>query len=768
MELGRLRSGAEQTLDDFRSWRDDNPEVIAARITSYTEVLRQEEARHGGLQAMLRWARPSQRINFQQDNLTRWAGVFELFNAGEIPDPERCRRIGREMSGSVVRVEAELGRVAVRRLTVSDLSGLLAIQFPELAGSQELESTHDRLQRLYRILPEQVVQAGGMGKVTRTIMGVLALAAYDTFDEPYGDRQSRMRRVLPVAYAYGAAYVIVDDSLQDMPGDYISDKEKDRYNRVISEGLATGDPIDAEDLPDHPLAIALRDAYGTITAEYPIGEYPHLYQAAASLYHAQFDESQRTITSATECDTASLYPNTLIKGAMTRVVADILAGRRLDDGFYSRIINTVFLGQMRDDMGDRLEDRQADSVTPFTVSWAKDGDNPLYDLFAYDAYATARIFGGDPLASQALCYANAVKCAERLQTEPRLLPELLRDYDYTDEMRRYLTKAAALPRRVADGLISNDIRVSRSIGRALGRRSPSETDPRTFVIDHREYIDEVIRRYTDVDPTQTAYSVGEVSRYALGGEGKRLRPALTLMLAEGLGVEHERIGPLLAAIEVFHAASLIFDDLPAQDNATLRRGRAVAHKAFPEYAAQIAGVSMIARAFGILGQLRHYFPPDKVAETVEYVGEVLGGKLCEGQYLDLTMERFPYAVPDERIIEMYSLKTSSLLEAALVPLMMLTGQPEQQTDITRRFANHAGIVYQIRDDILDVTSTSQDTGKDSGMDNAKRNLVRAYGLEESRRQLSHHLGQADARCHELPFNTSLLQGMVRYFAERRR
>jgi geranylgeranyl pyrophosphate synthase len=259
-----------------------------------------------------------------------------------------------------------------------------------------------------------------------------------------------------------------------------------------------------------------------------------------------------------------------------------------------------------------------------------------------------------------------------------------------------------------------------------------------------------------------------VITYALGGEGKRLRPALTMMVAEGLGVEKEYIRPLLAAIEVFHSASLVFDDLPAQDDAVLRRGRPVTHLAYPEGDAQVAGVSMIAQSFAMLGRLHEHFPADRVVRVIDYVGRVLGGQLCEGQHLDLVMERASDSVPGEQIIKMYSLKTSSLLEAASVPLLMLSGRPESEIAHMRGFAEHAGIVYQIRDDIIDATARQEDAGKDTGSDEDKINLVRSFGLQEADRRLSWHAVQAVDHCRQLPFDTRLLQGILQHFAERRR
>ena len=100
--------------------------------------------------------------------------------------------------------------------------------------------------------------------------------------------------------------------------------------------------------------------------------------------------------------------------------------------------------------------------------------------------------------------------------------------------------------------------------------------------------------------------------------------------------------------------------------------------------------------------------------------------------------------------------------------MMLENRPEAETELVRRYGRHSGVVFQIRDDVLDLTASATDLGKDTGNDVGKVNTVRAYGLPEATRLLQDHLDAALTCCRSLPFNTDHLQGMVRHFASRRR
>ncbi|HZM81995.1 MAG TPA: polyprenyl synthetase family protein, partial [Candidatus Limnocylindrales bacterium] len=487
-------------------------------------------------------------------------------------------------------------------------------RLPVLRNLREIRWVAERLDRLYRCLPEAVVAAGGMGKVVRTMMGVLLIGAYDTRHAARAGAREHLERILPAAYAYGAAYAIVDDTLHDMPGDYLSDAERQNCHDLILRGLTTDAPIDPVEIPDHPLAEELHDLYQRVTHLYPRRDFPHLYRAAESMYQAQHRDS---------AGPTEVYR--FIKAGMSRVVANILGRRVLDDGFYSRCINTIPASQWRDDLIDHEDDLLAGRTTPFTV--APEDGNPLYDLFAYNAYVAAEVFGEDPAATDALTYRAAGALARYLAAKPGRALALSRRYETTAEMSAFLRTAAGMSRRAVGRVDFADQQVKRHAGRILGRRDQNGIDVRTFVADRMRYINDLLRQHL---PRTGAAELDEVVGYAIAAGGKRLRPALSLMLAQGLGIDPAAIGPALAASEFLHTASLLFDDLPAQDDATLRRGRPAAHLAFDEGTVQLAALSMIFSSFGLVAGLDDRFPAHKVTEVLAYLGAFAGPRLCRG------------------------------------------------------------------------------------------------------------------------------------------
>jgi geranylgeranyl pyrophosphate synthase len=668
---------------------------------------------------------------------------FGVYNLGEVLEPETVAKIVGEFPDRLPSAGDIVADLDGNR-GVAGVVDSLKRHLPALGKVPEMSWLTERLDGLYRILPEAVVQAGGMGKAIRATAGVLAIGAYDTLDAPMALRREHLAKILPGAYALGAAYVIVDDTLQDLPGEYISAADREWCHQSIIHGLSTGDCLDVAEMPDHPLAEELHGLYGLLLESHPFAEYRHLYHAAEAMYLAQHRDSSRTVEEVTAGGIAMMYPDILVKSGMSRVVANILGRRRLGEQFYPRCINTIVLGQFKDDLRDREEDLRANRLTPFTVPSGTTDTNPLYDLFAYDAYVAAEVFGGDPGSAE----------------------DLMRRYEITSEIGRYLRAASGLRSHVIKQLEPVDTRIKDQCGVALRHRKQTMVDSRTFVADRLPRINDIARRCY---PQGAVTGLSRIVAYAMEAPGKRLRPALGLMLAEGLGVDLAAIDPFVAACELFHTASLLFDDLPAQDNASVRRGRPTAHTVFDEGSVQLAAVSMISLGFGMLTRLDQHYPAEKVTEVIAYVGTVLGPeRLCRGQDLDLHMGRVGVTVTGEEILEMYDLKTSTPIEAALVPLMMLEGRPGAEIELVRQYAHHAGIVFQIRDDILDLTSSTESLGKDTGNDVGKVNIVRAYGLAEAQRLLRAHLEDAVACCSRLPFDTYLLKGMVTHFADRRR
>ena len=217
----------------------------------------------------------------------------------------------------------------------------------------------------------------------------------------------------------------------------------------------------------------------------------------------------------------------------------------------------------------------------------------------------------------------------------------------------------------------------------------------------------------------------EAMRYSLLAGGKRIRPVLALATAEAIGRDPDEVLPYAAALELIHTYSLIHDDLPAMDDDDLRRGRPTNHRAFGEDVAILAGDGLYAEAF-LHVLTRQAGEPVRVLAAVAELAAATGVTgMVGGQYVDVKG-----AGDDLR--RLHELKTGRLIRASVEGVLLLTADavPEPYT----RFASELGVLFQIVDDILDVTGDDESLGKPQGSDerHGKRTYVSEFGLERAR------------------------------------
>ena len=224
----------------------------------------------------------------------------------------------------------------------------------------------------------------------------------------------------------------------------------------------------------------------------------------------------------------------------------------------------------------------------------------------------------------------------------------------------------------------------------------------------------------------------EAMRYSLLAGGKRIRPVLALATADAVGgLEPADVLPLAAAIELIHTYSLIHDDLPAMDDDALRRGRPTCHVKFGEDVAILAGDALYAEAFSHLLHAQAGEPARILAAARELAAATGVDGMVGGQYLDVA----GVSGTPEDLRRLHELKTGRLIAASVVCVLLLAGTDDEAAARWRRYASELGVLFQIVDDILDVTGTDDALGKTHGSDErlGKRTYVTEFGLDGARR-----------------------------------
>src|SRR5437868_4115624 len=261
--------------------------------------------------------------------------------------------------------------------------------------------------------------------------------------------------------------------------------------------------------------------------------------------------------------------------------------------------------------------------------------------------------------------------------------------------------------------------------------------------------------------TEHPTSIHKAMRHSVFAGGKRLRPVLCIeagrMVAGSMPAGIEELG---AALEMLHTYSLIHDDLPALDNDDLRRGRPTCHKVFGEAGAILAGDALQTQAYEVLSRLK--CPAESRVRIVEEIARGAGtvGGMIGGQVVDLESEKIK---PDAKVLEyIHRSKTGALITASLVSGGLYAGGSDTQIDALRKFGRAIGLAFQIVDDILDVTQSSEQLGKTAGKDtaSAKATYPALFGIEESQRKADALIAEAHAALNSFGDRSATLKALA--------
>jgi geranylgeranyl diphosphate synthase type II len=290
-------------------------------------------------------------------------------------------------------------------------------------------------------------------------------------------------------------------------------------------------------------------------------------------------------------------------------------------------------------------------------------------------------------------------------------------------------------------------------------------DLKRYLIARQKEVDRALDGFLPRASVRPA-TIHKAMRYSLFAGGKRLRPILCLAAAEACGGKTKMGLPLACAVECIHTYSLIHDDLPSMDNDDLRRGRATCHKVFGDGIAILAGDALLTIAFEIAAQSKATKRYD-LREIVHEIATAAGSqKLIAGQVADLEAEGRRINRAQLRYI--HENKTAALLTASVRLGAMAANASAKQLKAITAFGRALGLAFQVIDDILDVTQTSEKLGKSAGKDVAakKATYPAVIGLEKSRAEARRLTLQAHSALESLGQNATVLRALADYLLQR--
>ncbi|MDT0327473.1 hypothetical protein [Nocardiopsis lambiniae] len=699
---------ARDTLDAFRAWSGAHPEEVAAHVYRWTAHLPEPSDRHR-LQALIRHrpdseaARAAEATRLRREALRRHA-----LSLGEVPSSDLLDRIvadprRRPPSSSTAPVDAvdtALERIrahaVLRRVPAS---GLL----------------RERITRLYAALPEEALAGGAMDRAARTIGRVLAIGSHDTLDADPEATAAHLGRVVHGAYALAVAQAVVD-----LP----AYERNDAHHRLLPHLLSEIEPVPPAGVPDDPLAEELHAAHVLLLTGFPFAEHRLLYRATEVMYLARARAERRTRAEALRDGGETLLVDAMVETGAGGIAATLVGRRAGPGGPVHRHLVMALATRLRHDLLNRARDAVTGRLTPFTLAPRDLDGDPLHDLFAAEAYMVATVFGGDPETADALAHHGSARLVAHLARDRFRIEEWLQAHRPTPEIEGFLRSAARIAHRRS--------------GLALAAPAPSRarpsaaTDPRTFAADRSGFVDTALTRYASGNDARGPRGVP--SRSPGGPEGP-LRPALTLMLAEGAAMDPAPLAPLVAAVELFHTGSLALD----------------------ERFSHLTGIALISSGYALMARMADDHPEERVIRAITRVGVLLGPeRLCRGRHLDRVPARGGEPADPSGFLEVYALTTSTEIEVALIPAAILLGLPDHEIDLLTSYAHHAGIVLRVRSELL------------ADSDGARSALVGAHGRATAARTLAAHRDLAEAALDGLALDTGLLRGVLDHFATRRR
>jgi geranylgeranyl diphosphate synthase type II len=295
----------------------------------------------------------------------------------------------------------------------------------------------------------------------------------------------------------------------------------------------------------------------------------------------------------------------------------------------------------------------------------------------------------------------------------------------------------------------------------------SSFDLQSFLASKTAAVNKALDRFLPSETTKPA-TIHRAMRYSLFAGGKRIRPALCLAAAEACGGKESDAIPLACAVECIHTYSLIHDDLPAMDDDDYRRGKLTNHKVFGEGIAVLAGDALLTAAFELAAKSKgwpRYGHQKVILELASASGSL---QLIAGQVADLEGEGKKISAKELQYI--HERKTSALLCCSVRLGGMSANCTPAQLKALTDFGYNVGLAFQVIDDILDVTQTSDKLGKTAGKDTKaqKATYPAIVGLEKSRKIAEHLTGLAFAALNPLGKRATALHGLAEYLLKRDR
>ncbi|GAB2534764.1 polyprenyl synthetase family protein [Gracilibacillus alcaliphilus] len=593
----------------------------------------------------------------------------------------------------------------------------------------------DKLKWISAMLPEGLDKKEAKRKLIKIIAGVIIHEIEELKEQASPSvRRERLDQAVRIGYYYGLTYPLIDDLLD---ADLLTEHEKRVFASFIRQTLLTGKvssikQTDWQEANQSFMAAVhqeLAEAFTYLKENQSIERQQDFLENAYLFFEGQEQDRQKRLDQA-DYTNEQLYLPVILKSASSRLIVRSFRSFSEDDRVEENMFHYGIYNQLADDLADLTEDLANHNVTPYTYFVTYHPQQPeLINPFAMYwsvIYYFIHTMYPEKAEIREIILDRAVNGLKRLRVRlgKERYQSFMQQFSIDEKFDQTLEKFVKRTKNVA----FFDKWMRDQMLETLGQNEQSKQQFLAKMQTTKVHIE----GYLSIESMEN--TLEQAAGYSLAGSAKRLRPIMTWIMAkEGFGLSEQMILPLVKSVEYMHTASLIFDDLPSQDNALIRRGKQTLHAKYNPAVAELTGLWMTQKAVEEQALIKHQ-NPSLVLELIAYSTRITQ-EMCKGQWMDLEAKAKQLSLEELRKLSVY--KTSLGFEASLMMPLILAGASADKKQAIKRLAYHAGIAFQIKDDLLDLEGDTEQLGKPAGLDqhNQSATFVTMLGVEGARREM---------------------------------
>lgn len=643
------------------------------------------------------------------------------------------------------------------------------------AQQEHIESTMiwviDKLRTVSSNIPEGMDAEQAERKLIKIIAGVL-LHEIEEIDGKISSevRAGKLEKAIRLGYSYGLTYPFIDDLLD---ADILSTEDQTRYSYLIRTTLITGSVPELGEWRGKNGNLVryvhseLQEAFEYIKAHQRPESMKLFFEQAYVFFNSQEVDRNKELSNPNYSN-EELYIPIILKSSSSRLIVRSVISAPKDSGFDKRTFYYGIYNQLADDFTDMFEDLKAGAVTPYTY-YIKYHDQRPDLINPFELYWT--IISN---LIHIVYHSNTKTCEvilDRAINGLKRFKERVGTNKYNEVMALFASGnpkfndiVQKMVRKADDVDFFDKLLRDRIITNLKNEKAEQRTFENTMKAVRKE-INGILKIPNNGEFSSMSSTIVDGANYSLEADGKRLRPLVAwAMGVNGYGLDPEAMVPLLRSLEYMHTASLIIDDLPSQDDANFRRGRPTLHKAYSFATAELTGLFLTQKAVEEQASLDQ-FDLNTVLGLIRYSARVTED-MCKGQAMDLDSKGKQLTL--EQLNSMCFYKTGLAFEASLVMPAILAHAKDWEIEALKRFARHAGIAFQIKDDLLDSEGDSNILGKPTGKDaeNNKSTYVTILATDGARKEMWNQYCEAMDVLIDIPRNITFLKQFMNYIVNR--